>query len=211
MTKTKNALFALPVLAFILIGGTFTPAFAETFICDVSIDNQTINANLVVPEGESCILGFDSIINGNVTVHKDANFTISEQTEINGKLTIKGANDIDITELSMNGNITIVNSDDVRISQATNITGNILLKGNNFVTLFEQSISGNVAILQNGEVDLGDIGIDGNLGILQNGPVTAGSDDFGVGASGNGICLKNESISGEFFIGGNNEGCPTAP
>ncbi len=44
MTKTKNALFALPVLAAILIGGMMAPSFAmpNTFICDGLVEDQTI-------------------------------------------------------------------------------------------------------------------------------------------------------------------------
>jgi len=208
MTINKTKKLLAGTLALVFAMGLASPAFAvSTFICDELVESQTIDANVVVPKGETCELA-GVVINGNVDVKKDAEFFIVESTDINGNISAKGAANIDITELHLTGNLSALNGEDVRISQATVIDGNLNIIGNGSVLLFEQFISGNVRVIQNSEVDMADMGIGGNLDLLGNGLVSTGTEDFGVFAAGNATCLNNDDITGEFTALGKNKGCP---
>jgi len=211
MTKTKHAVFTLTSLAVLLATGIVPNSFAtEPFICDSFVENQTINSEVIVPEGETCEFS-DVIVNGNVNVQKTAEFNIVFQSEINGNLIVNGASSIDFTELHMNGNISILNTENVRISQATTIVGNVLLKGNGFIDLFEQSIFGNVIIAQNDEVEAADVGISGNLLLLGNVLVTTSTDEDFFLAAENATCIQNETFNGVVFVFERNNGCPLPP
>ena len=209
MTQINNSLFGLTSLVAILTLGLASPVFAEEpFICDSFIDNQTIDAEVIVPAGETCEF-YEVTVNGNVTIQKDADFKISSSTTINGNLSANQANEINITELNMYGNISIVNSGNVDIQQATVIFGNVLFKGNNFVDLFEQAIFGNVIIAQNEGVDAADVGIHGNLLLLGNTLVNANTDsDFYLTVFENATCLQNEVFNGVVNALAKNNGCP---
>jgi len=209
MTINKTQKLLAGTLALVFAMGLASPAFAvSTFICDGLVEHQTIDANVVVPKGETCQLAGVEI-NGNVDVKKDAEFIIVESSDINGNISAKGAASIDIWELNLEGNLSALNGEDVSIQYATTIRGNVNIIGNGSVLLFEQSIFGNVKVIQNSEVDMADMGIGGNLDLLGNGLVLTGTDDFGVFAAGNATCLNNDDITGEFTAQGKNKGCPT--
>ena len=56
MTKTKHAVFTLTSLAVLLATGIVPNAFAaEPFICDSFVESQTINSEVIVPEGETFV------------------------------------------------------------------------------------------------------------------------------------------------------------
>jgi len=211
MTKTKNVLFALTPLVALIMTGIPLSAFAlEPFVCDAHIEDQTINTEVIVPEGEIC--EFSNVtVNGNVNVQNNAEFNILFQSEINGNLSVKDATSIDVTELHLDGNISIFNTENVRISQATTIFGNVILKGNDYIYLFEQAIFGNVIIAQNEEVDAADVGISGNILLLGNALVNTSTDEDFYLAADNATCIQNEVFNGVVFVAGHNNGCPLPP
>lgn len=207
MIKTTDRLLLTSLAALFSIA-MFSSAYAEkTFICDSYIENQTIDAEVIVPSGETCEF-YEITVNGNITVQKDANFTVLTSSTINGNISANQAAEIHITELHLYGNISITNSNNVDIQQATVIFGNAFFERNELVDLFEQAIFGNAVISQNNYVYVADIGIQGNLILVKNGLVEASSDpDFYLSIFGNATCQQNDVINGVINALGRNNGC----
>ena len=208
MINAKDTIL-LPSLVALFTIAMFSNANAEqSFICDSHIENQTIDAEVIIPSGETCEF-YEITVNGNITVQRDASFIVLTSSTINGNISANHAAAINITELHLYGNISIADSYNVDIQQATVIFGNALFEKNEFVNLFEQAIFGNTIISQNNYVNVADIGIQGNLIMVKNNLVEANTDpDFYLSVNGNATCQQNEVINGVINVLGRNNGCP---
>ena len=229
MTNKNKILSRASIAAIIAILLVWTPSAVyagidETFICDTSVINQTIDANIVVPKDAVCDLD-TVIVNGNINIEQNATLETEDST-FNGD--IEGTNGCVLEQLAraiVNGNISMVNCEGVNIDDQNEINGNVLIQGAT-VFIFNSEINGNLIIVRSEDVLLeGPIPVEGNVSILRNNIVVF-DDDIAIGGNlkvlnngevkiedttvdGNATCVKNDTLTGDLnTYNGRNKNCP---
>ena len=170
---TKMTLFAIPILAAILVGGTILPSFAnDVVICDSNyiISNDEINADVVVPAGETCFI-FDSTINGNIS--SDGAFLIIFFSDFN--------------PVVVNGNIHIINAGSLQSDSGVDgiiVSGNVKIEDTDNVDLAGYKIGKNLTVENNQDVVLDEIDVGKNAKCLNNGSVSGSGNTYGKNNNG---------------------------
>ena len=172
MTK-KIILSAIPILAAILVGGTILPSFAnDVVICDSNntISHDEINADVVVPAGETCFI-FESTINGNIS--SDGAFLIIFFSDFN--------------PVVVNGNIHIINAGSIESDSGVDgiiVSGNVKIEDTDNVSLIGFEIGKNLVVENNQDVDLVGFDVGKNAKCLNNGSVTGSGNTYGKNNNG---------------------------
>jgi len=101
MTKVAiTAIFgAAIVTGMILALATYAPmASAEYFFCS---ERQTFSAfnNIVVPEGQTCILDQFNVVHGDIEVKKGATLVVCPDNDVVGNVIADGAETVNITDI----------------------------------------------------------------------------------------------------------------
>ena len=168
MTK-KMTLFAIPVLAAILVGGTVLPSFAnDVVICDNFITG-TIDADVVVPAGETCLIS-SATINGNFSSDGAVLIIISQG----------------LGPIIVNGNIHIINAGTITTDGGfvASVSGNVKIEDTNSVHLSNFEIGKNLTAENNQSVFLLDTDVAKNAKCLNNGSVTGIGNTYGKNNNG---------------------------
>ncbi len=172
MNKTLKCSTAVLVLAFAM------PAAADEIICKKTFQNRTIDGDIFVPKGASCVLA-NTYVKGNVKLADRAQLVAREGTFVEGSVQTDGANRVRIRDSEVNGNIQLTGVDFSQGSLVVNtrVGGTIDWKDNDAGMLIRYNkVIGDIKVNQNNRLArIFDNTVGGNLQCQSNQPAPEGA------------------------------------
>lgn len=175
-------LFALALIASALVFPL--PASADDTTCTGTIGAETVDGNVIVPDGAGCTLNGTTVI-GNVLVGVGASLHADGAT-VDGDIQDDNndAGDVTVTNSQVGGNVQLEQGTSVAVT-ATDIGGDLQLEANSQALQADaNSIGGNLQANHNtGGLSITDNTIDGNLQCQSNDPPPTGSGNVVHGSA----------------------------
>ncbi len=125
--RSLRLLLLAPLLTAAVAVGAPAPAEAA-FACTAIIDGGTIKNDLVVPAGESCVLG-GTVVRGGVTVASGAEL-IAVSAEIRGSVVSTGHSRLGLFGGVIRGGVSATGGTESTQVSDTEVRGSVMLSGN---------------------------------------------------------------------------------
>lgn len=172
MNRTLKCSAAVLVLAIAM------PAAADEIICKTIFQNRTIDGDILVPRGASCILA-NTYVKGNVRLADRAQLVARDKTFVEGSVQTDGANRVRIRNSEVNGNIQLTGIDYSQESLVVNtrVGGTIDWEDNDAGMLIRYNkVNGDIKVNQNNRrARIYDNKVGGNLQCQANEPAPVGA------------------------------------
>lgn len=193
----RGALVSLVILVAVAALVLPAPAAADDETCTGTIGAQTVDGNVIVPDGESCALD-GTVVTGNVLVGVGATLDASDAS-IDGNIQDDNndAGDVAVTDSAVGGNVQLEQGAGATIVR-TNIDGDLQLESNEQALEADgNTIGGNLQANQNtGGLTITDNTIGGNLQCQSNDPAPTGSGNV-VSGDAEGQCASLTGDDGD--------------
>ena len=168
------------------------PAVADDIVCKKTLTNQTIDGNIVVPNGASCVL-INNYVRGNIDLLDRAQLVVRNDTFVEGSVQADGAHRVRIRDSEVNGNIQLTGVDYSLGSLVVNtkVGGSIDWKDNDAEMLIRyNSVIGDIKVEENNRlVRIFDNKVGHDLRCRDNEPEPVGARNM-VDGSKEGQCRK---------------------
>ncbi len=161
-----------------MLVGIAAPAAADEILCRTTFTNRTIDGNVLVPGGASCVLS-NVYVKGNVETRDRAQLVIRNDSFVEGSVQTDGTHRVRIRDSEINGNIQLEGVDYVLGSLVVNtrVGGTIDWEDNDaeFLVRFNRVI-GDIKVNQNNRLArIFDNIVGGNLQCQENEPPPVGA------------------------------------
>jgi hypothetical protein len=166
--------------------------FADDIKCTSTLTGRTIDGNVIVPAGKSCVLD-DVYVKGNVEPRDRAQLLVRGGSYIEGSIQTAGANRVRVRDSEVNGNIQLTNVDYSQGSLVvlSQVGGTVDWFDNNAPFLIRYTYVGSdLKVNQNSKLaEIYDNEVDGNLQCQSNQPKPKGARNV-VGGNKEDQCKK---------------------
>lgn len=181
---------AVPIVLLLVASAlaVASPAAADDRECRGSIGAVSIDDDVVVPSGASCVLD-GTRIDGNVRVRSNATLT-ARNVRVDGNIQAENHRQVDVRDSRVDGNVQVKQGGGAVVYR-TIVDGDIQYDANRQrVVAHTNTVDGNIQIMSNrGGVDVSANRIDGNLQCKSNSPAPTGGANR-VGGNAEDQCAR---------------------